>query len=135
MKQRLYQSMLFAALLSLPCIPIAAQNRDFVMATSIQPVEWNPLKTYSAIEAQLYTAVYEGLMTYNPATLKPVPGVAENWELSQDKKTYRFFLRSGSCFSDGSPLSAASFRDSWLKLLMPSTNSPFAGLLDAIKGG
>jgi peptide/nickel transport system substrate-binding protein/oligopeptide transport system substrate-binding protein len=114
--------------------PLHSESRKFVMATSLQPVEWNPLKTYSAIEAQLYTALYEGLLTYNPVNLKPVPGVAESWELNQDKKTYRFHLRAGASFSDGTSLTAAVFRDSWLKLVSPASASPFAGLLDAVKG-
>jgi peptide/nickel transport system substrate-binding protein/oligopeptide transport system substrate-binding protein len=133
---RIHRYTLLAVLTALVALaaPLGADSRSFVMATSQQPVEWNPLKTYSAIEAQLYTALYEGLMTYNPVNLKPVPGVAEDWELSQDKKTYRFHLRSGACFSDGTALTAATFRDSWLKLISPASASPFAGLLDSIKG-
>ncbi len=126
--------LLFTTSLFLLSLPLMAAERTFVMSSAQQTVEWNPLKTYSAIEAQLYTAVYEGLMTYSPVNLKPVNGMADKWDISADKKTYHFHIRDNASFSDGRPLTAGVFRDSWLKLLDPATNSPFAGLLDPVKG-
>lgn len=118
--------------------PLAAQSdfnkRTLVAAFQKEDIDWNPLTTYSAIEAQLYTAVYEGLMTFNPETLRPMPGMAESYELSADKKTYTFHLRAGARFGDGTPIEAATFRDSWLKMLDPAAKAPFAGLLDAVRG-
>lgn len=110
------------------------ETRGFTIVFSPEPVEWNPLRSYSALEAQLYTAVYEGLVSYNPVTLRPVPGAASKWDVSTDKKTYTFTIRDDAQFSDGLPLTAAHFQASWLKMLDPSVDSPFAGLLDLIKG-
>lgn len=109
-------------------------KKIFSAAFYPEQIDWNPLTAYSALEAQLYTAVYEGLMSYNPNTLRPELGVANRFEVSQDKKVYTFYLRPEAQFWDGTAIKAKIFRDSWIKLLDPSTNSPFAGLLDPIKG-
>ena len=119
---------------AVPLFSAPDSPRVFTVAFYPETIEWNPLASYSASEAQLYTAVYEGLVTYNPSTLRPVPGVATRWDLSQDKKTYTFHLRSDARFWDGSIVTAAVFRDSWLKILDPAVKSPFSGLLDPIKG-
>jgi ABC-type transport system substrate-binding protein len=42
-------------------------------------------KSYLANEAQLYTGLYEGLFSYHPLTMEPVPAAVEKWELSEDK--------------------------------------------------
>lgn len=97
-------------------------------------VEYNPLYTYSSTEAQLYTALYEGLVTYDPYTLKPTPAVAEKWEISSDKKVFTFTLRKDSYYWDGTNVTARDFRNSWLKILSPGNNAEYAFLLDIITG-
>src|ERR1700751_2365491 len=42
--------------------------------------------------SRLAYALVEGLVSKDPATLKPVPGVAERWEISDAGRTYRFHL-------------------------------------------
>lgn len=108
-------------------------SRKMSVAFSETAIEWNPLHTYSATEAQLYTALYEGLVIYDPVSLKPINGIAREWTISQDKKTYTFQLREQSRFSDGTPLTAQVIKDTWLAVLAPETHCPFAGLLDPIE--
>lgn len=93
----------------------------------------NPMYAYSTTEAQLFTALYEGLVVYNPMSLTPEPGLAETWTLSEDKKTYTFKIRKGARFSNGDPITSETFRDTYLKLLHPQTDGAFAALLDDIK--
>lgn len=107
-------------------------KQNLVVAFDEAPVQWNPLFTYSSVEAQLYTALYEGLVVYNPETLKPMPGIAESWSLSDDQKTITFKLRPKLLFSDGTALVSETLRQTWLALLNPQASSPFAGLLDPI---
>lgn len=115
-------------------LPKASANQNLAVAFSDNSVEWNPLRTYSSTEAQLYTALYEGLVAYDPGTLKPVPGVARAWSLSEDRKTYTFNLRPDSRFSDGTRVDAGIFMNTFLAVLNPSGSCPFAGLLDAVAG-
>ncbi|MCL2481166.1 MAG: peptide ABC transporter substrate-binding protein [Spirochaetaceae bacterium] len=97
-------------------------------------IEYNPLYTYSSTEAQLYTALYEGLVSYDPFTLQPIPAVAEKWDISSNKKEFLFYLRNDSYYWDGVNVTAKDFCKSWLKMLMPGNNSEYAFLLDIVEG-
>ncbi|NCN05499.1 MAG: peptide ABC transporter substrate-binding protein [Spirochaetales bacterium] len=107
---------------------------SFHIAMDPSPIEWNPLYTYTSTEAQLYTAIYEGLVGYDPRTLQPIPAVASEWEVSDDGMTYTFTLRPNARFSDGRPVRAENFRDTWLELLKPQNQTPFGFLLDVVVG-
>ncbi|WP_455382218.1 peptide ABC transporter substrate-binding protein [Salinispira pacifica] len=107
---------------------------EFVVSYLPTKLELNPIKAYSSTEAQLFTAIYEGLVTYNPVTLKPVPGVASYWEVSPDGKQYRFYLRDNARYWNGDPVTASDFRNSWLELLKPENHSAYSFLFDVIVG-
>ena len=109
-------------------------QRPLVISFSPSKIEFNPLHTFTATEAQIYTAVYEGLVSYNPFTLEPVPAAAESWEVGRDKKEYVFKLRKNSYYWDGLNVTAEDFRNSWLKMFAPDTGAQYAFLLDVIKG-
>ena len=94
----------------------------------------DPAKGQTALEAQVLSAFYEGLVTYDPVTLRPAPGAAETWEFSADNLTLTFKLRPHLQFADGTPLTAQDFAETWVRLLNPKTQAPFASLLDPIRG-
>jgi peptide/nickel transport system substrate-binding protein len=50
--------------------------------------------------------------------------------VSKDGKTYTFHIRSGLKFSDGSPVTAASYQRSWERILSPKMGSPLGVNLD-----
>ncbi len=50
-------------------------------------------------------SIYESLLKYGP-DLKPLPSLAERWELSPDGKTYTFYLKKNVTWHDGKPFSA-----------------------------
>lgn len=50
--------------------------------------------------------VHEPLFDLDPETVKPRPALATSWEVSDDKMRYRFRLRKGVTFSDGSAFTA-----------------------------
>ena len=121
-------------LLSLPVSAEKIEEKPLVISFSPGKIEFNPLHTYTSTEAQIYTAIYEGLVTYDPFTLEPLPGVAEKWDVSSDKKVYIFSLRNNAYYWDGMNITASDFKDSWLKMLSPEENAEYAFLLDIIKG-
>ncbi|MBI2967488.1 MAG: ABC transporter substrate-binding protein [Bacteroidetes bacterium] len=72
--------------------------------------EWQTLLPFAIIDAasaHIATQVYEGLVKFNPRTLKIMPCLAESWELDESKTTYTFHLKKGvyfhdyACFPDG----------------------------------
>ncbi|HUX52329.1 MAG TPA: peptide ABC transporter substrate-binding protein [Spirochaetia bacterium] len=109
-------------------------NNVFVVNYLPSQIELNPMKSFSSTEAQIFTAIYEGLVTYNPLTMKPVPGVAAYWEVSPDGKMYTFHLRQDALYWNGDQVTAQDFRNSWLELLNPENHSPYSFLLDVVKG-
>jgi len=117
--------------------PDASQSqepKELVVVYSPKEVELDPRHIYTTMESELSTALYEGLLTYHPFSLIPVPGVAYEWEISQDKTVYRFSLREDAVFSSGEPVTAEDFRASWLRVLDPQAQAEYSFLFDVIEG-
>jgi ABC-type oligopeptide transport system substrate-binding subunit len=89
--------MLCAALTLALCMQQALTNRspglELVVGMGSYRVELNPYKSIYAHEMQIFTAIYEGLFSYDPRTLDPVRALAETFEKSPDGKTWTFRLR------------------------------------------
>jgi oligopeptide transport system substrate-binding protein len=77
--------------------------------------------------------LYEGLVTEGPDG-RPQPGMAASWTVSADGLHWRFLLRDGLSWSDGTPLDAGQIVASFQRALSPATAAPHAALLDAIVG-
>ncbi len=61
-------------------------------------------------------------------------GMAERVEVSDDQKTYTFFLRNAK-WSDGHPVRAQDFEETWKLILSPEFPSPFSNDLYILKNG
>jgi oligopeptide transport system substrate-binding protein len=128
---------MLAGLLCLPGMAFAADSwpqQEFIVNISGNMPEWRAHKAYEADEAQIFTAVYEGLFVYDPYNLDPIPALAESWVLSGDGLEWKFRIRTGAKFSNGDPITAQDIRSSWLALLDPELAAPYASLLDPITG-
>ena len=61
----------------------------------------------SDLESQMVCAqIFEPLVRFKPGTTEIIPGLAERWEVSDDLKTWTFYLRPGVKFHDGTDLDA-----------------------------
>lgn len=136
LKKLLLLTALLVSFTALPAEEATNYVKEKILAVSLstESLIYNPLESYSATEAQLYSALYEGLVTYHPFTLDPLPGVARRWEVSEDGRTYRFYLRPEARYWNGDLVTAGDFRETWLMLLDPRRNAPYSFLLDGIKG-
>jgi len=114
--------------------PGVRDRDELTVAFSKHDVELDFRKSFLASEAQLFTAIYEGLFSYHPFTLEPVPALAERWELSEDKRQWTFTIRRNARFWNGDELTAEDFRASWISLLDPKRDSPYSSLFDIIEG-
>jgi oligopeptide transport system substrate-binding protein len=65
-------------------------------------------------------------------TAAVAPGVASEWTMSHDGKTYTFKLRSDARWSNGDRLVAADFVAALRRLVNPATASPYAQVVDVI---
>jgi peptide/nickel transport system substrate-binding protein/oligopeptide transport system substrate-binding protein len=114
--------------------PDIADRTEMTVVLSGSGLELDFRKSYLASEAQIFTALYEGLFSYNPFTLEPVLAAASSWQLSEDKKVWTFTIRQNARFWNGDPLQAEHFRLAWLSMLDPAKETPYSSLFDLIEG-
>lgn len=86
-------------------------------------------------EHRVLSALFEGLANLDLATNEPIPGVAENWDISSDGLVYTFFLREDARWSNGDPVTAADFVYAWRRMLSPALGSEYAYMLHCLKNG
>lgn len=83
----------------------------------------DPQKQNSMPSMEVSNAIYEGL--YRMHNGKVIPGMAERHEVSEDGKTYTFYLRE-AYWSDGKPVTAHDFEYGIKRLLDPATAADYA---------
>ena len=99
----------------------------------------DPALSYTVDGWEALHLAYPGLVTYSneegAAGAEVVPGLAEDLPtISEDGKTYKFTLREGLKYSDGTPVKASDFKDSIERVL--EQDSQGAGLgYTSIEGG
>jgi len=79
-------------------------------------------------EANIQRDLFEGLVT-EAADGSIIPGAAERWKISDDGKTYTFFLRDNGRWSDGTFVTANDFVYAIHRALSPKTASDYAFIL------
>lgn len=94
--------------------PASATQRDtLVYANYTDIADWDPASAFST-ESILLHNVYETLVRYVPddsaAGFRLEPVLAESWSVSADRLTWRFKLRDGVAFHDGTALTAEAAR-------------------------
>ncbi len=110
-----------------------SQQSEFVYAIEPPKISLDPIHTFTSTEAQVYTALYEGLVSYHPFNLEPMPALAERWEVSSDGRVYTFFIREDAQYSNGDPILAEHLQASWLTLIDPQEQAEYSSLLDIVK--
>ncbi len=98
---------------------------EFIQWNEAEPASLDPHLISGIPEHRIQMALFEGLIIYDPKTANGIPGLAESWKISNDGKTYTFKLRKAT-WSDGVPITAQTFVDSWLRILNPETAAPYA---------
>lgn len=106
----------------------------FTFNNGAEPETLDVHKMTGVPEGRIAGGLFEGLVTSDPKTLEPRPGVAERWEVSADQKVYTFHLRADAKWSDGRPVTAEDFRASWERALTPATGCQYAYMFFPIAG-
>ena len=115
-------------------VDIATENQILLYGNKAEPQGLDPHSVEGVGEHQILSSLLEGLVAEDPKTLMPVPGQAEKWEISPDGKVYTFHLRKNAVWSNGDPVTAQDFIDSYIRLLTPSLGSRYSMMLYPIKG-
>ena len=108
------------------------KRADLVILNGAEPESIDPAVVTGQLESRICYALFEGLLRFDRFG-EPQPGLAESWNLSSDGKTYTFHLRANGRWSNGDPVTARDFAQSWKRILLPETASEYAYLLYHIK--
>ena len=113
----------------------ADPNGELITNMGAEPDTIDPHKASFQTEIGQIMMVFEGLMTLDPKTLKPEPAAAkEEPTISADGLTWKFTLRDGLKYSDGSPLTAKDYAYGFTRTCDPATAGTYAFVLFVIAG-
>lgn len=109
-------------------------EQAFRMNLHSEPPTLDPGQSQDNISSTVLTALYEGLVQLD-ADNKPQPGMAEKWDISDDKTKYTFHLRKDAKWSNGDPVTAHDFEFAWKRVLDPKAEPapPYAYQLYYLK--
>jgi oligopeptide transport system substrate-binding protein len=114
------------------CAP-REQRADLVFINGAEPETLDPALITGQPEGRIVNALFEGLLRFDRHG-RSGPGVASSWEISPDRLTYTFHLRPDARWSDGRPVRAGDFLDSWRRTLDPATASAYSYQLFPVQG-
>ena len=113
---------------------LVPRAQEFRWSDGGLPRVFDPALAAAPPDTDAVRAMYEGLTEYDPRTLAPVPGVATRWESSPDGRRWTFHLRRNARWSNGEPVTAQDFVNSWQRTLQLGDRAPHARLLENIEG-
>lgn len=99
---------------------------DFTFVNGTEVKSLDPSIVTGGPEGRMIYGLFEGLVRWHPRTLEPIPGVAERWDVSDDRRVYTFHLRDNARWSDGTPVVAGDFHYAWRRFLDPRTAAQYA---------
>lgn len=106
----------------------AADNR-IVYGLTLQPSGFDPHINRSSELGIPLRQVYDTLVYRDPETKEIVPGLATDWNISDDGLVYTFKLREGVKFHDGTPFNAEAVAANLDRIVAPETASQWAAFL------
>ncbi|MGO8765552.1 MAG: peptide ABC transporter substrate-binding protein [Limisphaerales bacterium] len=106
---------------------------DLTILNGAEPQSLDPAIIVGQADMRIVQGLFEGLTRVDPQTSRPIPGLAESWDISPDGRTYTFHLRTNLVWSTGGPIRADDVVYSWIRTLDPETASEYAGQLYYIK--
>ena len=98
-----------------------------------EPTSLDPQLAGDTNSFEVLRDLFEGLTTESPGG-EIVPGVAEDWSVSDDGIRYEFALRPDAKWSNGDIVVADDFVAALRRAVDPATGAPGASLLEPIRG-
>ena len=92
----------------------------------IDPFTLDPAVSAEMTSHEYIAQLFNGLVRLGD-NLEPAPDIAEKWEMSEEGRTYTFYLRRDVTFHDGREVKAGDFKYSWERACDPATGSRVAG--------
>ena len=90
-------------------LPASAQDdakKVLKIGWAQDPQTLNPFVAQDEENFEVWAMNWDLLINFSPDDLGPVPGIAESWDVSPDKKTVTYHLIEGAKWSDGKPITS-----------------------------
>ena len=97
-----------------------------------EPETLDPHRGEGVSTQNILRDLFEGLTSEAPDG-SVIPGTAQGWELSEDRKTYVFHLRDNARWSNGDALTADDFVYALRRSVDPATGSNYSAILAPIE--
>ena len=116
---------------SIPAAPAPSASEETTAEGGVfrrlwaDPPTLDPHLTSDTTSSGVVVEIFSGLVALD-SELRLVPDVAERWEVSDDGKTYTFYIRENAKFHDGDRVTAQDFKWSMERAAHPDTASPVA---------
>jgi peptide/nickel transport system substrate-binding protein len=120
-----------------PVTPLPADDKPQEGGTLISRLDsditsLNPVTGTTALDKRVSGFLFTPLIALDQS-LRPIPGLADKWEVSTDGKVYTFHLDPHATHEDHTPVTAADVLFTMRKIVDPNTESPeLAGMFEGI---
>jgi len=109
-----------ALVAAVACSRAAAGGAGLVYYESYDPRSLDPALSTDVPTGEMVTLAFDRLTQFDPDG-RLEPALADRWSASRDGRRYVFHLRAGVKFHNGTPLTTAAVRVSFLRVLAPGT--------------
>jgi len=113
----------------------AANRRGILLiGNKDEPADLDPNINEAITTSRILSALFEPLVHYSADGQSIVPAGAASWEIAGDGLTYTFHLRPDAKWSNGAPVTAMDYRDSFLRVIDPKVSAINASYLFSVVG-
>jgi oligopeptide transport system substrate-binding protein len=109
-------------------VDTAIEQGLLIRGNGAEPESLDPHLATSVSAGNILINLFEGLTRLNAETLRPEPGVAESWTVSEDGLTVDFKLREAQ-WSDGEAVKASDVAFAFRRLLNPDLGASYSFML------
>lgn len=125
-------TLLIASLVGTGCSRFRHSNEQIFINMRDDPRSLDPREVRLLSNINLIKHIYEGLVQENTSTGEIEPALAESYSLSNDGMRYTFRLRQTQ-WSNGDPLTAEDFIDSWKQVVRREVGGIYLFAFDPIQ--
>ncbi len=107
---------LMTVLISIPGLAQDKYGGTLVFGRGGDSVNLDPINATDGESFKVTLQVYDTLVQHKPGTTEVIPALARKWDVSDDGKTWTFYLREDAYFHDGNPVNAEAVKwnfDRW----------------------
>src|SRR5215216_60763 len=109
-----------------------AEKQEITINWGAEPPSLDPGLATDTTSSNVLLNIMDPLVKLNPTTLKPVPNLAQSWDVNGANVT--FHLRHDGKWTNGQPVTASDFVYSWLRTMSPDLGADYAYQFYGIKG-